>query len=57
MVHALASTDPATLIPIFRQIKIRDRVAQTVISESAFNDAMAARTQRHVLVRHDQGRL
>jgi len=38
----LASTDPATLIPIFRQIKIRDRVAQTVISESAFNDAMAA---------------
>jgi potassium/hydrogen antiporter len=39
---ALASTDPATLIPIFRQIKIRDRVAQTVISESAFNDAMAA---------------
>jgi cell volume regulation protein A len=39
---AIASTDPATLIPIFRQIKIRDRVAQTVISESAFNDAMGA---------------
>jgi len=39
---AIASTDPATLIPIFRQISIRDRVAQTVISESAFNDAMAA---------------
>lgn len=39
---AIASTDPATLIPIFRQINIRDRVAQTVISESAFNDAMAA---------------
>lgn len=38
----LASTDPATLIPIIRQVKIRDRVAQTVISESAFNDAMAA---------------
>lgn len=38
----LASTDPATLVPIFRQIKIRDRVAQTVMSESAFNDAMAA---------------
>jgi cell volume regulation protein A len=38
----LASTDPATLIPIFRQVKIRDRVAQTVMSESAFNDAMAA---------------
>jgi cell volume regulation protein A len=39
---ALASTDPATLVPIFRQVKIRDRVAQTVMSESAFNDAMGA---------------
>ena len=28
-----ASTDPATLVPIFRQIRIRDRVAQTVMSE------------------------
>ncbi len=39
---ALASTDPATLVPIFRQIHIRDRVAQTVMGESAFNDATAA---------------
>ncbi|MDB5604194.1 MAG: sodium/hydrogen exchanger [Bradyrhizobium sp.] len=38
----IASTDPATLVPIFRQVRIRDRVAQTVMSESAFNDAMAA---------------
>jgi cell volume regulation protein A len=38
----LSSTDPATLVPIFRQVKIRDRVAQTVMSESAFNDAMGA---------------
>jgi cell volume regulation protein A len=38
----IASTDPATLVPIFRQIRIRDRVAQTIMSESAFNDAMAA---------------
>jgi potassium/hydrogen antiporter len=38
----LASTDPATLVPIFRQVNIRDRVAQTVMSESAFNDAMGA---------------
>ena len=38
----IASTDPATLVPIFRQIKIRDRVAQTVMSESAFNDATGA---------------
>ena len=39
---ALASTDPATLVPIFRQVHIRARVAQTVMSESAFNDAMGA---------------
>ena len=38
----LASTDPATLVPIFQQVHIRDRVAQTVMSESAFNDAMGA---------------
>ena len=38
----LASTDPATLVPIFRQVRIRDRVAQTIMSESAFNDPMAA---------------
>jgi len=37
-----ASTDPATLVPVFREIRIRERVAQTVVSESAFNDAMAA---------------
>ena len=39
---AIASTDPATLVPIFRQVKISDRVAQTVMSESAFNDATGA---------------
>ncbi|MGB7649937.1 MAG: cation:proton antiporter [Gallionella sp.] len=38
----LASTDPATLVPIFKQIRIKERVAQTVMSESAFNDAMGA---------------
>lgn len=38
----LASTDPATLVPIFKQVRIKDRVAQTVMSESAFNDAMGA---------------
>ena len=36
------STDPATLVPIFKQIPIKDRVAQTVMSESALNDAMGA---------------
>ncbi len=38
----IASTDPATLVPIFKQVKIRPKVAQTVMSESAFNDAMGA---------------
>jgi potassium/hydrogen antiporter len=39
---ALASTDPATLVPIFRQVHVRDRVAQMVMCESAFNDATGA---------------
>src|ERR1700687_2435935 len=38
----IASTDPATLVPVFRQVKIKERVAQTVMSESAFNDATGA---------------
>lgn len=38
----IASTDPATLVPIFKQVHIRAKVAQTVMSESAFNDAMGA---------------
>ena len=45
----LASTDPATLVPIFQQVHIRDRVAQTVVSESAFNDATGAITTFAVL--------
>ncbi|CAG7647348.1 cation:proton antiporter [Paenibacillus allorhizosphaerae] len=35
----ISSTDPATLIPVFKQVKIRDKVRETVESESAFNDA------------------
>jgi potassium/hydrogen antiporter len=38
----LAATDPATLVPIFRQIRVRDRIAQMVMSESALNDATGA---------------
>ena len=38
----IASTDPATLVPVFRQVKVRAKVTQTVMSESAFNDAMGA---------------
>lgn len=38
----IASTDPATLVPIFNSVKIKDKAKQTVISESAFNDATGA---------------
>lgn len=38
----IASTDPATLVPIFNSIKIDKKVKQTVISKSAFNDATGA---------------
>src|SRR5712671_5227365 len=38
----IASTDPATLVPVFRQVQVKERVAQTVMSESAFNDATGA---------------
>lgn len=37
-----ASTDPAALVPIFQRINIVKRVKQTIISESAFNDAVGA---------------
>jgi len=46
---SIASTDPATLVPIFRQIHVRDRVAQMIVSESAFNDATGAVTTFAVL--------
>lgn len=38
----VASTDPAALIPVFKRIPIKNRLKQTVISESAFNDAFGA---------------
>ena len=38
----IASTDPAALIPVFRTIPIKNKLKQTVISESAFNDAFGA---------------
>jgi cell volume regulation protein A len=37
----LAATDPAILIPLFDRLRLRPKVAQTVISESAFNDPTA----------------
>lgn len=38
----IASTDPATLIPVFKRVPIKERVQQTAETESAFNDATAA---------------
>jgi cell volume regulation protein A len=38
----ISPTDPATLVPIFKQYKIKKKVAQTVSSESAFNDAVGS---------------
>ncbi|WP_047151416.1 cation:proton antiporter [Aneurinibacillus tyrosinisolvens] len=35
----IASTDPATLIPVFKQVRINAKLRETVESESAFNDA------------------
>ena len=34
----LAATDPAILIPLFDRLRLRPKVAQTVIAESAGND-------------------
>ncbi|MBB6732515.1 cation:proton antiporter [Cohnella zeiphila] len=35
----ISSTDPATIIPVFRQVSVKRRLRETVESESAFNDA------------------
>lgn len=37
----IASTDPATLIPVFKRVRVYPRVQQTVEAESALNDATA----------------
>ncbi len=37
----LAATDPAILIPLFDRLRLRPKVAQTVIAESAGNDPTA----------------
>jgi potassium/hydrogen antiporter len=38
----LAPTDPAILIPLFVGSRLREKVAQTVVAESAFNDPTGA---------------
>jgi NhaP-type Na+/H+ or K+/H+ antiporter len=38
----LAPTDPAILIPLFERIRLRPKIAQTIIAESALNDPTGA---------------
>lgn len=47
---AIASTDPATIVPLLSQVKVKRRVQQLVISEAAFNDATGAVLTMAVLV-------
>lgn len=38
----IASTDPSVLVPLFKNMNISPKLKQTIISESAFNDAVGA---------------
>ncbi|MBX6350464.1 MAG: cation:proton antiporter [Clostridia bacterium] len=42
LASVLAPTDPATIIPVLRQIRVRPRLAEAARAESAFNDATGA---------------
>jgi cell volume regulation protein A len=39
---ALAPTDPAILIPLFDQLRLRPKVSQTIVAESGLNDPIGA---------------
>jgi cell volume regulation protein A len=38
----LAPTDPAILIPLFERLRLRQKVTQTIVAESAVNDVVGA---------------
>lgn len=38
----IAPTDPAILIPLFERLRLRPKVAQTIVAESGFNDVTGA---------------
>lgn len=42
MASVIASTDPSVLVPLFKTMNISNKLKQTIISESAFNDAAGA---------------
>ena len=52
----LAPTDPAILIPLFERMRIRPKVAQTIIAESALNDVTGAVLALALAVVRDRGR-
>jgi hypothetical protein len=39
---ALSPTDPAILVPLFERLRVRPKVSQTIIAESALNDPTGA---------------
>ena len=39
---ALAPTDPAILVPLFERLRLRPKIAQTIVAESALNDPTGA---------------
>jgi cell volume regulation protein A len=53
---ALAPTDPAILVPLFARLRLRPRVAQTVIAESALNDPTGAVLTLAILAMVSSGR-
>ncbi|MGB5824801.1 MAG: sodium:proton antiporter [Proteocatella sp.] len=42
MGSVIASTDPSVLVPLFKTMNISNKLKQSIISESAFNDAAGA---------------
>ena len=52
----LAPTDPAILIPLFIRSRLRPKIAQTVIAESALNDPIGAVVALALAGRPDQRR-
>lgn len=42
MGSVVASTDPSVLVPLFKKMNISNKLKQSIISESAFNDAAGA---------------
>jgi len=47
----LAPTDPAILIPLFERLRIRAKVSQTIVAESALNDVTGLRGAEMIVLR------